>query len=240
MSSRLLLLTASVVDLLFASPSLAHGLMLQQFSDKGVPQGAFVRIPHRADPQGSNPGPNGSLAADFAEIADTDDPSPRRSLRTPPAEVEADCRSSPYHPNPTLSAKAEMRRVTWYRTMIEAACEAGVPANLFDALITQESRYDPAALSPKGATGLAQLMPASAHRLGVVNVWDPQANLRGGARLLRKLLDEFGRYDLALAAYNAGAGRVRPTGQVPMIPETVRYVSAILVSMRNQMSQKWN
>jgi soluble lytic murein transglycosylase-like protein len=129
---------------------------------------------------------------------------------------------------------AERRRATWYASMAEAACEAGVPVNLLDALVIAESRYNPAALSPKGAAGLAQLMPDSARRMGVSNVWDPNANLRGGARLLRTLLDEFGRFDLALAAYNAGAGRVRASGQVPKIPETMQYVSRILVTMRDQ------
>ncbi|WP_368858061.1 transglycosylase SLT domain-containing protein, partial [Streptomyces sp. EL5] len=55
--------------------------------------------------------------------------------------------------------------------MAEAACEAGVPIQLFDALIIQESRYNPVAVSPKGATGLAQLMPSSARILGVRNIW---------------------------------------------------------------------
>ncbi|NBC37288.1 transglycosylase SLT domain-containing protein [Novosphingobium sp. FSY-8] len=120
--------------------------------------------------------------------------------------------------------------------MAEAACEAGVPAPLFDALIIQESRYNPVAISPKGATGLAQLMPTSARILGVRNILDPRENMRGGARYLRSLLDEFGRFDLALAAYNAGAGRVRARGRVPRITETIHYVSNILVTMRRQLS----
>jgi hypothetical protein len=63
--------------------------------------------------------------------------------------------------------------------MAAAACEAGVPVHLFDALIIQESRYIPVAVSPKGATGLAQLMPASARILGVRNILDPRENMRG-------------------------------------------------------------
>jgi soluble lytic murein transglycosylase-like protein len=124
-----------------------------------------------------------------------------------------------------------------YTTSADAnACEAGVPARLFDALIIQESRYNPVAVSPKGATGLAQLMPASARFLGVRNILDPRENMRGGARYLRALLDEFGRFDLALAAYNAGAGRVRATGRVPRINETIHYVSNILVTMQRQLA----
>ena len=80
-------------------------------------------------------------------------------------------------------------------------------------------------------------MPASARGLGVRNVWDPVENMRGGARYIRSLLDEFGRFDLALAAYNAGAGRVRVTRRVPRIAETIHYVSGILVTMQRQLDQ---
>lgn len=146
------------------------------------------------------------------------------------------CEYITYAPSPHLPREAERRRAVWYPAMVEAACEAGVPINLFDALIIQESRYNPVAVSPKGATGLAQLMPSSARILGVRNILDPRENMRGGARYLRSLLDEFGRFDLALAAYNAGAGRVRATGRVPRITETIHYVSSILVTMQRQLS----
>ncbi len=121
--------------------------------------------------------------------------------------------------------------------MVDAACEAGVPVSLFDQMIVQESGYNPMALSPKGATSLAQLMPDRARRLGVANIWDPAENMRGGARYLRALLDEFGRYDLALAAYNAGENRVRGTLQVPRITETIKYVSNILTAMRDRIAR---
>jgi len=150
---------------------------------------------------------------------------------------EENCPAATYAPNPSLAAAAERRRATWYRAMAKVACDAGVPVSLFDAVLIQESRYNPAALSPKGASGLAQLMPASARRLGVRNLWDPIENMRGGARYLRLLLDEFGRFDLALAAYNAGPGRVRETGRVPRITETINYVSGILMTMRNQFTR---
>jgi soluble lytic murein transglycosylase-like protein len=144
--------------------------------------------------------------------------------------------TAPYMPNPQIPPEAEQRRAVWYPAMAEAACDAGVPTSLFDALIIQESRYNPVAVSPKGATGLAQLMPASARVLGVRNIWDPRENMRGGARYLRSLLDEFGRFDLALAAYNAGAGRVRTRRQVPRIAETIHYVSGILTTMQRQLA----
>lgn len=155
--------------------------------------------------------------------------------------IEADsfigpCGAAPYMPNPQIPPEAEQRRAVWYPAMAEAACDAGVPISLFDALIIQESRYNPVAVSPKGATGLAQLMPASARVLGVRNIWNPRENMRGGARYLRSLLDEFGRFDLALAAYNAGAGRVRTRHQVPRIAETIHYVSGILTTMQRQLA----
>jgi soluble lytic murein transglycosylase-like protein len=94
-------------------------------------------------------------------------------------------------------------------------------------LILQESRYQVGALSPKGARGLAQLMPGTAAQLGVRNSWNALENLRGGALYLRQQLNEFGRVDLALAAYNAGPGSVRKRMQVPRIQETMNYVVAI-------------
>jgi len=158
----------------------------------------------------------------------------------PPSPGTPGCAVDAYRPNPALPRQAEQRRAIWYSGMANAACEAGIPVNLFDALIAQESRYNPSAISPKGAAGLAQLMPDRARRLGVRNVWDAVENMRGGARYLRSLLDEFGRFDLALAAYNAGEGRVRGTGRVPRIRETVGYVSRILLTMRDQFARKLN
>ncbi len=147
------------------------------------------------------------------------------------------CWEHPYQPNPALRAAIERRRLAWYGAMVDAACEAGVPVALFDQMIVQESGYNPLALSPKGAASLAQLMPDRARRLGVANIWDPAENMRGGARYLRALLDEFGRYDLALAAYNAGESRVRGTLQIPRITETINYVSNILTAMRDQIAR---
>ena len=91
----------------------------------------------------------------------------------------------------------------------------------------QESRYQPAAVSPKGAVGLAQLMPGTARQLGV-DPYSLRDNIRGGARYLKQQVDRFGRYDLALAAYNAGPGRVERRRQVPQIAETQAYVRTIM------------
>lgn len=115
-----------------------------------------------------------------------------------------------------------------YRALAsQIAAEEGVPADLFLKLVNQESRFRPDALSPKGAMGLAQLMPGTAQELGV-DPSDPVQNLRGGARYLRQQLNTFGDPALALAAYNAGPGAVRKYGGIPPFRETQNYVSTIL------------
>ena len=99
---------------------------------------------------------------------------------------------------------------------------------LIEALVWQESRWRAQALSPKGARGLAQLMPGTARELGV-NPDDPFANLEGGARYLREQLDRFdGDIEKALAAYNAGPGRVIAANGIPAIRETRSYVSSVM------------
>lgn len=137
------------------------------------------------------------------------------------------CTMTPYRPRGDLAPWQEARRARYFPLISAVACEAGVPTGLFDALVAQESRYDPLIVSNKGAVGLTQLMPDTARGLGVLDSRDPLANLRGGARYLRSHLDEFKRVDLALAAYNAGPGRVRTLGRIPPFRETIDYVAAI-------------
>jgi soluble lytic murein transglycosylase-like protein len=108
-----------------------------------------------------------------------------------------------------------------------AAAKHGVPEDLFLRLVQQESGWNPGAVSVKGATGLAQLMPGTAEILGV-DINDPEANLEGGARYLRMMYDKFGSWKLALAAYNAGPGAVEQHDGIPPYAETENYVKAIL------------
>lgn len=108
-----------------------------------------------------------------------------------------------------------------------AARDHAVPEDLFLRLVQQESGWNPAAISPKGAKGLAQLMPDTAARLGV-NIDDPLQNLDGGARYLRQMYDKFGTWRLALAAYNAGPQAVDAHDGIPPYRETQNYVQAIL------------
>ena len=100
---------------------------------------------------------------------------------------------------------------------------------LLHAVISAESSYNPWAVSPKGAMGLMQLMPGTAERFGVKNPYDPVANMNGGARYLRWLLDRFNDTRLAVAAYNAGEGAVQKYGnQIPPYQETQTYVVRVL------------
>ncbi|MCU0827983.1 MAG: lytic transglycosylase domain-containing protein [Tabrizicola sp.] len=108
-----------------------------------------------------------------------------------------------------------------------AARKHGVPEDLFLRLVQQESGWNPVAVSVKGATGLAQLMPGTAEKLGV-DINDPAENLDGGARYLRMMYDKFGSWKLALAAYNAGPGAVEQHDGIPPYAETENYVKAIL------------
>ena len=103
----------------------------------------------------------------------------------------------------------------------------GVPEDLFLRLVQQESGWNPVAVSVKGATGLAQLMPDTAETLGV-DINDAEENLEGGARYLRMMFDKFGTWELALAAYNAGPGAVEEHKGIPPYEETKGYVKAIL------------
>lgn len=138
------------------------------------------------------------------------------------------CTPLAYRPAGFLGRDAEARRASYYAMMSAIACEQGIPIGLFDAMIIRESGYNPMAISSARAFGFAQLMPGTAAYLGV-NRYDPTQNMRGGARYLRQQLDKFGQVHLALAAYNAGPGRVR-NGMVPRIRETQAYVSNILAN----------
>ena len=110
----------------------------------------------------------------------------------------------------------------------------GVEFKLVWAIIEVESRFNPQALSGKGAAGLMQLMPATAARYGVTNRHDTAQNLEAGIHYLKDLLDQHqGNLTLALAAYNAGAGAVSRHGQrIPPYRETMLYVPAVLVQMQ--------
>ena len=112
------------------------------------------------------------------------------------------------------------------------AAQHALSPDLIRSVIKVESNYNPYAISPKGAQGLMQLIPATARRFGVTDVFNPVENIQGGARYLKYLLDLYhGDYPLALAAYNAGEEAVARYGGVPPFPETLNYV----VQVRKQL-----
>ena len=148
---------------------------------------------------------------------------------TPASDKTVDQDGAPIVPNYAYSNLAPIVAPPQFTAALtQAAAAANLSPTLLSAVVWQESRWNPQAVSPKGAMGLAQLMPATARYLGV-NPADPVQNLIGGARYLRMLLDQFdGDVEKALAAYNAGPGRVRSAGGIPAIAETRNYVSSIV------------
>jgi len=129
---------------------------------------------------------------------------------------------------PTTPAGVDLpaRAEEWLQPIHDAAQRYGLPPALLTALVWSESAFKPNAVSHAGAIGLAQLMPGTAAMLDV-DPYEPLENLDGGARYLAAQLDRFGSVELALAAYNAGPGRVQAAGGIPNIAETRSYVDIV-------------
>lgn len=120
----------------------------------------------------------------------------------------------------------------------EAGKTHGVDPRLIAAVARRESAFNPRAKSPVGASGLMQLMPATANFLGVDDVFDARQNVFGGAQYLRTLLDTFhGDLDLTLAAYNAGPGAVHKYNGVPPYRETRQYVRVVRASYESALAR---
>ncbi len=154
---------------------------------------------------------------DDGQIVITNTPS-RADIRTVPGfsgrvmeAMRCDLPATPYDP-----------------TIRVLASRYGLEPDLIKAVAYVESAFKPDAVSPKGAVGLMQLMPATAAMYGVTALTDPDQNLKAGAMHLRALMDEFdGDLTLVLAAYNAGSGAVRRSGGVPAYRETRNYVRKV-------------
>jgi len=136
-----------------------------------------------------------------------------------------------YRPIPAfgLPRDANLVRGQYADLINQIAAEEGVDPELVRAIIKTESNFDPHAVSRKGAQGLMQLMPGTAGRYAVSNVFDPETNIRGGVRHLRLLHNMFpGQLSLALAAYNAGENAVLRYNGMPPYLETRQYVNRVL------------
>jgi soluble lytic murein transglycosylase-like protein len=158
---------------------------------------------------------------------------PRTDVLTPPAAAPAvePVRVIPTAPADTANPASTLPAGTPVDAAIRsAAMKFDVDEALIRAVIHVESRFNSKAVSPKGATGLMQLMPGTARRFGVANAKDPVQNIHGGTNYLRVLLDLFsGDLRLALAAYNAGEGAVlKYKRRIPPYEETQEYVQLVL------------
>ena len=136
-----------------------------------------------------------------------------------------------------LPPTVQARRDAFSDDIVRMAQKYGVDPLLVDAVIRQESGYQPSVVSRSGAIGLMQLMPKTAAGLGVENPYDPIQNIEGGVKYLAQQLQRFGgNVSLALAAYNAGPNAVAKYGNIPPYAETQNYVRKIL---KNYLAQKY-
>lgn len=137
----------------------------------------------------------------------------------------------------TGAVNFDYKNKTDFDAIIDEACRRyNISSNVIRAVVKAESGFNPKAVSDKGAVGLMQLMPDTAAGLGVKNPYDPVQNIDGGVRYLKSLLNEFGGdLELALAAYNSGAGNVKKYGGIPPFRETQDYVQKIMGYIRNKV-----
>jgi Transglycosylase SLT domain len=144
-------------------------------------------------------------------------------LKIEPEEVFA-----PLVPDPPVAPPSAPSAPPYRELVSAAALRYGVDAELISSVMEVESHFDAKAISPKNARGLMQLLPETAARLGVKDIFDPQQNIDAGTRYLKELLQLYNNnLTLALAAYNAGPEKVQKYGNVPPYRETVSYVNQV-------------
>ena len=140
-------------------------------------------------------------------------------------------------PPAATPAPAAANQPPYHELVLTAASRYGVDAELISSVIEVESHFNPKAISAKNARGLMQLLPETAARLGVKDIFDPKENIEGGTRYLKELLQLYNNdLTLALAAYNAGPDNVQKYGNVPPFRETESYVKQ--VKKKYQKNQK--
>jgi soluble lytic murein transglycosylase-like protein len=223
-------LTALV--LLTAAPSAAQTAVVLDFTRTGLPAANLAEVSGQAfDPSQNGARVYQNDGAESDEVPDVAGAPSKLAIEGSTRQTSASdaCAASemPHHV-PGLDPDVARRRLGWWPVVSATECRYGIPAGLLDAVILQESRYLTAAHSPKGAIGLAQLMPGTAGDLGVANAWDPASNIDGGGRYLRAQLDRFQSVHLGVAAYNAGPGAVRASKGIPRNSETPEYVRRVL------------
>ncbi len=161
-------------------------------------------------------------ASSAPAIAPISEPKTAAIPESRPAPSVPEVRISPWNPEPGVRA-----------LIGEISIAVGVDAKLVEALVEAESKFDPYAVSRRGAMGLMQLMPATAHHYQVKDVFDPRQNLEGGMRHLKFLLERYDDTALALAAYNAGEDVVDRYRGIPPYRETRGYVARILGRLKS-------
>ena len=198
--------------------SMQRAVQLQQYANNiNKPQSA--PIPNQALTSGETVKP-------FKEVLQSAAKSQFGSLLTnmPTTSVQAQI-----SPQPELRGYAQANKPQILSMISQIAKKHGVDEKLVQALIKQESGFNPKATSHCGAKGLMQLMPGTAKTLGVTDAYNPVQNVDGGVRHLKWLLSKYnGNIVLALAAYNAGSGAVDKYDGVPPYAETQNYVKSIL------------
>jgi hypothetical protein len=161
-----------------------------------------------------------------------------------PVEIVQEIKKAVEHEGifPKLSWRYDEKRGPIFKSkydklIVEAAKKFDIDAALVSAVIKAESDFNPREVSNKGARGLMQLMPGTAARYGVTDSYDPVANVYGGVRYLKWLLQTFdGNADFAVAAYNAGEGNVWKYNGVPPFRETINYINRIAKHVRGAMA----
>ena len=215
--SKILLSACS--SLLFVCPTFSQTPQKYAFDNFDASSGVHIQVAEKPAPKPTKRG-----RRSFPRMISSDDPFVKKT-------------DLAIQPIPTSVKAASIKNLDGFTTgdvridglIAESGARNNVNPALIYSIMHQESTFKRNALSPKGARGLMQLMPPTASRFGVTNIYDPQQNIEGGTRYMRFLLDMFGGdVSLALAGYNAGEGAVLRYGrQVPPYRETQEYVRRI-------------
>ncbi len=171
-----------------------------------------------------------AIAENTTNDLKTDNKTPKQLSTTPPSTKKSPKKSTVKHCSQHSLKTLRKKSEPYNQAINEASSKHGISTALIRSIITAESCFKPTVVSPAGATGLMQLMPATAKRFGIFDLKNPQKNIQAGTRYLRYLLDLYqGNVLATIAAYNAGEGAVkRFSGEVPAYKETKAYVKRVM------------